>query len=300
MIIFASVRPLDRAENIKAVWDKWDGPKKFVQLDVYRANEELCRGDLLVTDEFVRLTPGRCIMIGHGISAFKKYGLDQPYAYHTHKDADLLTYVITSGKKMIPIVAQQSGVPEERVLALGLPRTDSYFDHTRTSGKRTYLYLPTFRDYTGNVLDDTDWNYLDSQLTDDEVLLIKPHMLQEDAHIDLKHIRSVSRMLPTTPYLMECDVVITDYSSILFDAYVVNKNVVLYEKDREKYADYRGFYLEYPTDYSAKHCRDEDELIELIRDDSVERVKAHEYIEMCDGHSTDRVIDLIKSERSKT
>ena len=70
MILFASCRPLERAENIKAVWEAYDGEKEFVQMDGNRDNEELSdrKYKILVTDEFVTRSPGICIFIGHGLA----------------------------------------------------------------------------------------------------------------------------------------------------------------------------------------------------------------------------------------
>ena len=111
MILFASCRPLERAENIKAVWDAYDGEKDFIQMDGKRNNDELAGDyDLLVTDEFVTKGSGKCIMLGHGIAGGKTYGLDQPDPYHNMNDAKLLTLVVTSSRYVLGMVAKKCGV----------------------------------------------------------------------------------------------------------------------------------------------------------------------------------------------
>ncbi|MDH6604237.1 CDP-glycerol glycerophosphotransferase [Bacilli bacterium PM5-9] len=42
--------------------------------------------------------------------------------------------------------------------------------------------------------------------------------------------------------LLLADIVISDYSSIVYDALLINKKVILYQKDRDEYLNYRGLY----------------------------------------------------------
>ena len=302
-VLFTSSRPLDRAENIKAVFDAYDGEKEFIRLNHYRDNNELgdAKYSVLVTDEFVKRSPGKCIMIGHGMPGGKVYGLDQRYPYHTIEDGKLLTYVITSGSAFIDTVARQSGVPADRVLPLGMPRTDAYFAAVREPSKyRTYLYVPTYRGaYEGlDPIATTDFRAINDLLRDDERLIVKAHMLDEDPWINYKRIIVESNTEPTAHALINCDVVITDYSSVMFDAYLLNKPVVLFAKDRGTYLWFRGMYLKYPEHYSGRFCDNETDLVRLIREanePTEAEIKTADLVaDRCDGHSTERVIELIK------
>ena len=100
-VLFASVKPLKRAENLKALYDAYDGEKKFVKLDPWRRHPEIRSGkyDLMVIDEFPTESPGKIILIGHGIEGGKTGGLDMPRAYYRKSEASLLTYVITTSKE---------------------------------------------------------------------------------------------------------------------------------------------------------------------------------------------------------
>ena len=302
-VLFTSSRPLERAENIKAVFDAYDGKKEFIRLNHYRDNNELvdAKYSVLVTDEFVKRSPGKCIMIGHGMPGGKVYGLDQRYPYHTIEDGKLLTYVITSGSAFIDTVARQSGVTADKVLTLGMPRTDAYFGAVREPSKyRTYLYVPTYRGaYEGaDPIATTDFREINDLLRDDERLIVKAHMLDEDPWINYKRIIVESNMEPTASALINCDVVITDYSSIMFDAYLLNKPVVLFAKDRGTYLWFRGMYLKYPEHYSGRFCDNETDLVRLLReaDEPTEaETKTRDLVaDRCDGHSTERVVELIK------
>ena len=305
-VLFTSGKPLDRAENIKAVYDAYDGPKEYIQVNPWLPNPDLSsnRFSLRVTDEFISASPGKAIMIGHGIAGGKTYGLDQPHPYHRKSNAELLDYVITTSSAMVPLTAKQSGVPDDRVLPLGMPRTDHYFGRrkgdggTFLTGWRAYLYAPTFRTKEETPMPAIDWKMIDSMLFDDEVLVVKPHMMTK--HIlpgNYKHIIEVSSDIPSTPYLIDCDVLITDYSSIMFDAHILGKPVVLFEK-ATGYLATRGMYLDYPGMYASRYCQDEEALVDMMRsadapgeeDIACLRLTA----EACDGHSSARVVALIK------
>lgn len=301
-VLFASSRPLDRAENIKAVFDAYKGEKEFVKLNPYRDNNELQDGrfKVLVTDEFVNRSPEICIMIGHGMPGGKTYGLNQPFPYHSERAAKLITFVVTSSKYFVDVVAKESGVNVERVLPLGMPRTDAYFRTERQQSKyRTYLYAPTYRGaYEGlDPMKSTDFREISDLLNDDERLIVKAHMMDDDPRINYKRIIVESNTEPSTNALINCDVLITDYSSIMFDAYLLNKPVVLFAKDRGTYSWFRGMYLKYPEEYSGRFCDNETDLVKLIREatePTEAEVRAKQIITgCCDGYSAERVANLV-------
>lgn len=304
-VLFASVKPLERAENIRAVYDAYDGEKAFVQTNGRREHPAIRSGryDLMVIDEFPMESPGKIIMLLHGIAGGKTYGLDQPHPYYAAWQAPLIDAFVTTGTGTVRMMAKCANLPEDRVLPLGMPRTDGYIGKRKGDGgtvlanKRAYLYAPTFRSGGETPFPQIDWDWLDGELTDDELLVVKPHMATP--RIDFgnrKHIVAASNAEPSAPYLMDCDVVITDYSTIMFDAYLLGKPVVLFEK-AQGYTQTRGMYLMYPDEYCSRYCMDEGTLLQMIRGadglTNTERNVIKYVADMCDGHSTERVVDLI-------
>lgn len=307
-VLFASTRPLGRAENITAIYGAYDGPKTFVQVDPWRRHPEIISGNygLMVIDEFPTVSPGKIILVGHCIEGGKTGGLDQPHPYYHAHQASLITWNVTTSPDMVPLAATQSGLPESQVLPLGLPRTDAYVGrkkgdgHTRLAGKRAYLYAPTYRSKEETPLPNIDWAWLDNAMTDDEVLVVKAHMMTgRILQGQYRHIIEVSPDEPSAPYLIDCDVVITDYSSIIFDGYLLGKPSVLIEKVRGYTTD-RGMYLLYPEQYSSMYCKDEKTMLELVRKadglGQTERECIRHVAEACDGHATERVCELIRRE----
>jgi len=307
-VLFASTKPLERAENIRAVYEAFDGQKEFVQVNGCRRHPAIRSGkfSLMVIDEFPTESPGKCIMIWHAIQGGKTIGLDQPYPYYHPGQASLMDCIVTSGHGAVPMFARCSGLAEEKILALGMPRTDAYIGkhkgdgQTVLAGKRAYLYVPTFRTTDETPFPDIDWAWLDGQLNDGEVLAVKAHTMTGSIQLPqrLRHIIGIPSEEPSANYLMDCDVVITDYSSIMFDGYLLGKPAVLFEK-RKGYTRTRGMYLSYPDEYCSRYCTDEKALLYFLRTSwdlrSTERSVLHQVADACDGNATERVCMLIKS-----
>ena len=303
MILFTSNRPFERAENIKTVFDAYQGSKEFAQTGDWRQSPDMSRFTLRVTDEYIQASPGRAVFVGHGFGAGKTGGLDQPRPYYSRRFAYLLTYIVTTSEEMIPIVARQTGVPEEAILPLGMPRTDIYFNSKKGDGdtilanKRAYLYVPTWRAREETPMPEINWRYIDSCLGEDEILVVKPHMITgRFLQGKYQHIVEASPDIPSTPFLIDADVVITDYSSILFDAQLLKKPVVLFEKN-PGYLQTRGMYFNYPYDYASRFATTEKELVDIIKtahgQNVEDRTCVQRFASACDGHSTERVLKLI-------
>ena len=105
-------------------------------------------------------------------------------------------------------------------------------------------------------------------------------------------------MDPSGPYLIDCDVLITDYSTIMLDAHVLKKPVILFEKE-PGFVGRRGLWLPYPDGYASRYCTTESGLIQRARVANGQReldiLCRERTAGACDGHSTERVIDLIRS-----
>lgn len=300
-VLFCSSRPLHRAENIEAVWDAWEGKKIFGQLNNRLLCDELFRTDtdLIITDEFIAFSLVPVIHIYHGAPAGKTYGLDMERPYIIKATTNHLDYVVTTSPDMVSLTARQSGISEDKVLSLGMPRMDKYFrEWPKVSEKRTYLFAPTFRADGEPAFPEIDWSEIDRLLSDDEALLVKPHMCQDRlVWGEYKHIAHIPSQLPTTPFLMGCDVVVTDYSSILFDAHVAGKPVVLFEKD-PRFRIFRSMYLPYPNGYAGRYATNEAELVEVLRSATYQTSEdincKNKCLSSCDGHSTERIVELMK------
>ena len=296
MVLFTSVRPLERAENLKSVYDAFDGDKEFVQRRHDKPIDGMHSGrySLMVTDGLIEDSPGKYIWVGHGMGAGKTIGLQHPVV--PFKASNLVTYAIASSMETIPVVAGFCGIPEDRVIPLGMPRTDAYFKKRKKShDKKQYLYTPTFRGYRDWI---PDFDLIDSGLTGDEEFIVKPHMVTKHLPIGERlHVVERSSDIPSTDSLVDADVVITDFSSIMFDAMVLRKPIALFAKDRDKYQSVRGMYCPYPAFYSDCFSDNEVDLVRNLREvkwtPHMEELREY-HAGACDGHSVERCVQLIK------
>lgn len=307
-VLFTSRRPLGRCENITAVYNAYDGDKDFIRENWWGEPDPRIKSgefSVMVADDFVSYSPGKLIMLTHGASGGKSYGLRQPYPYHSAQQAELIDYVVSTSEATVELEAQQHGVPVSKVLPLGMPRMDAYIGKAKGDGgthlarKRAYLYAPTFRKPFEPPMPFVDWYYIDEVLSDDEVFVIKPHMVTGAIYNGrLRHVYQIPAAVPSAPYIIDCDVLITDYSSIMFDAHVLGKPVILFEKETG-FVEKRGMSFEYPSGYASRYATKEEQLVEMMRqarepgpEDLLCRDRA---CGACDGHATERVVELIRS-----
>lgn len=299
-VLFASGlgKSPDRAENMRVLYEAYPGEKVFAAGESVNIEAQSGRYGLMVIDVFPVVSPGKTIMVWHAIQGGKYIGLDQKGTYYRKEYADLIDFIVAAGRGGVEMFHRCTGVPEERILNLGMPRTDRYRSFIRpVKDKRHYLFVPTFRGARDEPMPEIDWHAIDSLLEDDEILMVKPHPYGIPFDIrGCRRIFEVPKMAPSVMYLYEADVVITDYSSIIFDGYLLGKPAVLFEK-RKGYAERRGMYMKYPDQYCSRYADNETDLVMLIRSadrlTKVERDCIDYVADMCDGHSCERICRLI-------
>lgn len=197
------------------------------------------------------------------------------------------------------------------VIREGYPRNDIFRQRPDQSmksdagfaDKTLITYFPTYRGIFNQVelskymktLSD-DLALWDSQLSDNEVLLIKLHpFLHGHEYFDhYKHIRSFPTEWDTYEGLNLCDALITDYSSVFYDYANTGKKIIFYAYDRKEYENGRGMYEDienYPFHYTEKAS----EVIPLVHteggtpdEDFMQRYATYE-----DGHGTEKICRFV-------
>lgn len=138
--------------------------------------------------------------------------------------------------------------------------------------RKVYIYMPTWRDSQLNVFSQQfDFNHLESILAQQNAfLLLKPHANTKVDNIrETNHIRFIDGKTDVYGILPFTDVLITDYSSILYDYILMkNKDVILYLYDMDDYIKDRDFF--YPFDENVVGCRayNFDDLLGLITNEN--------------------------------
>lgn len=335
-VFFYSIRGDGKLlENAKCVYDKLPDVEKVIVTKKLphptklkpKIYYYLLTSKVIVTDDYVRylrftkLRPEqKLIQIWHACGAFKKFGLDAFSLLSPEQEMlthNQYTLVSVSAENVRKHYAGAFGIPVEKVKPLGVPRTDKLLDsnetakirekffskHPELKGKKLYLYAPTFREIKGKVAPfdpKIDFEALDRSLSDDEVFIINLHPLMKDDYLAGKSVSKVLDLSAEASSALLCssDVLITDYSSIIYDASLLDLPTVFYCPDNETYE--RDFYLNYPDDLPGEIVTDSEKLLDMCRkalsSPDVEKIKAFKKNQMgaCDGNSSERVAEIIR------
>ena len=330
VVLFYTIRADGKLlDNAKAVYDACDG-KKIIFAHMLPHSTKLkplayfylLTSRVIVTDDYLRymsavkLRKGQSLVqIWHACGAFKKFGLDAP-SNRTAKEEKALhsqySAVAVTSEKCKKFYAGAFGIDEDVCLPLGLPRTDRLFTdkgkmresiferYPALKGKRIYLYCPTFREDKGaRVVFDPklDFDEISKSLEEDEIFVIRRHPV-----MDYRLTEDYSNIIDLTEastleLTAASDVIITDYSSVIYDALLLDVPPVFYCPDYKKYE--RGFYLDFPDDLPGELVTDGVFLLDAVRNTKenppVDRIKRFisEQMEACDGKSAERVAALI-------
>ncbi|MEU5992258.1 bifunctional glycosyltransferase family 2 protein/CDP-glycerol:glycerophosphate glycerophosphotransferase [Spirillospora sp. NPDC047418] len=142
-------------------------------------------------------------------------------------------------------------------------------------GKRVVLYAPTWRDdqyYSrGRYKFDMrlDVERARAALGDDHVLLIRLHTNVVDGVKEDEHgfVRDVSQYPDITELYLISDVMISDYSSVMFDYANTGRPMLFFTYDLADYRDrLRGFYFDFEAEAPGPLVETSDDLIDAIRD----------------------------------
>ena len=259
----------------------------------------------------------KLIQVWHACGAFKRFGYG---LYDAPKEAYYNDYDLTpvSGGKIEEIYAQSMHQAPEKVRALGVARTDICFSEIfmaqaaesvrmaapASAGKQIIAFIPTFR---GNVARAQmpalpDIARLSEAWKDKAVILYKGHPAvkerpqipegAEDFFLD------VTDSVQTEHLMAAADILITDYSSVIFDFSLYQKPMIFYTYDLSAYDDGRGFYFPFRTFVPGTICGNTEELVcagtealDGVWDREKVRTFRKDFMGACDGHSLQRITD---------
>ncbi|PAE10140.1 hypothetical protein CHI02_21460 [Niallia circulans] len=206
-------------------------------------------------------------------------------------------YILSGSKKMSAIYQQAFSVSEKRMLEIGIPRTDIFFDqhyikkvkdtfytkYPTFREKKIILYAPTFRDDQGETSDlPLNFAYFKEKLKSDYILLIKLHPSIKNA-MDLSNYEGFVYDLSSYPTMNDLlfisDILITDYSSIPFEYSFLQKPMIFYPYDLEEYSQNRGFWEPYDQLVPGPIARNSEEIVDYINHSSFDYKKIENFHE---------------------
>jgi CDP-glycerol glycerophosphotransferase (TagB/SpsB family) len=171
---------------------------------------------------------------------------------------------------------------ENELLEIGYPRNDVLTGPTAPSEmarlrqrlgledhQRVVLYLPTWREDTRRLYRGLDFTRVAAALGDDHRLLVRGHVntYKYDRTIDVSGVLDVTSYPELSELFLVADVLVTDYSSAMFDFSVTGKPMVFFAPDLERYtSELRGTYFSLPERAPGPVVSTSDELVEAIGD----------------------------------
>ncbi len=207
----------------------------------------------------------------------------------------------------------ESGYPRNDVLHG--PDTDLLAARVRQriglpASKRVVLYAPTWRDNqyyaSGRYRFDfrLDLELARQQLGDDHVFLIRGHnQMSDDVPIGTPGFAiNVTQYPDIAELFLVSDILITDYSSAMFDFAPTGRPMLFYTYDLAQYRDnLRGFYLDFEAEAPGPLLSTSDEVVAAIAD--IDQVSARyrapyeafraRYCPLDDGKAATRACDRI-------
>ena len=248
------------------------------------------------------------VQVWHAAGALKRFGLDttsppaEPERTFLHRYYDV---VVVGGEWSRAPYAAALRTPMERVLALGSPRTDLFFDETALEaararvlarhpglrGRRVVLYAPTFRGRgeAKRAATGLDAPRLRAALPSDHALVLKTHPnLDPSATPTDGYDVIVDPTLDINELLALTDVLITDYSSSIVEFALLRRPVILLVGDLAEYEVDPGLYLDYRTEMIGTQVIDTDGIIEAIANDRFDLTGYDAFIERQLGASHGR------------
>lgn len=316
----------DRRErhSISAVLNIWKAisTSKYIFLD-----------DLYTSTSYMKARKGQeIIQLWHGAGAYKKFGHSRNDLHkningkmRVHKGYKKYTKVIVSGSKIAWCYSEAFGVNPDKVFSLGCPRMDKLFNveyvknrkedflnrYPMLKDKKIVFFAPTYR---GTLVREADYDFeqanlngLASELGDDYIIITRWHpALKNNIKRGISQIKKCDfgdRIIDFTEYgnvndlLIACDIMVTDYSSIIFDYFPLDKPIVYFAYDKDEYAGDRGLYYDFDKYVFGEVAENFEELLMAIRNEKMYEKERNEFYELflnsCSENSTEEICKLL-------
>lgn len=297
-----------------------------VKLQSVRASYELSTAKIIISNVKVALPYHKkrsqfYIQTWHGSMAFKAIEADAQdklkpyYLKETKADSKLINLFLSSNSIQTQEI-QTCFWYDGEIFECGSPRNDMLYKpqyyqekikaQLGITGKKLVLYAPTFRDDHRNDVYNLDMDrlktYLDEHFGNDWHILVRlhPNVMNKNLFGNKSYITDVTLYPDMQELLLISDVLITDYSTIIYDMAIMRKVILLYAPDLADYKTNRGLkpvYFKLPTRINQNN----EELLEYIGSFDVSKYR-HELDEFLgtikifdDGKASERVVDKINS-----
>ncbi|MFF4246665.1 CDP-glycerol glycerophosphotransferase family protein [Streptomyces sp. NPDC001822] len=251
---------------------------------------------------------------------------DAAYIESMPRRAAQWSVLVSPNRFSTPVLRRAFGHTGE-VMECGYPRNDLLYapDRAKTAaavrqsldvpdGKRVVLYAPTWREDRPRRsglygLDlQLDLEQARKALGDDHVLLVRRHYLVGGSIPGDDFVRDVSRHPDVAELLLISDVLVTDYSSLMFDFAQTGRPMLFHTYDLEHYRDtLRGFCFDFEKRAPGPLITASADVVEALRDPDAATAGHRDayagfresFCDLDDGTASARVVDrMLKGDRA--
>lgn len=291
--------------------------KKMAMSDFIFLDDHAPVLDWLILDKDTTL-----VQLWHAGAGFKSSGYSRwghigcPAPYSCHRQ---YKYGISGSKNIAHFFSEVWGINDSQVLPTGMPRIDEFLDeeyrkkktkelyekYPMCKDKKVILFAPTYRGtnkanahYPYELI---DFKRLYELCGDEYVVLFKMHpwvasqVPIADAYKD--RFADVGRYPNINDLFYITELLITDYSSNIFEYSLMRKPMLFFAFDEIQYSFSRGFHRPYEESAPGKVCHTFEEVLKAIEEKDFDYPKVEEYVEKhfdhIDSNASDRVIDWI-------
>ncbi|MBQ9673112.1 MAG: CDP-glycerol glycerophosphotransferase family protein [Ruminococcus sp.] len=195
----------------------------------------------------------------HGVTAFKR----NDNVMGKNNTVPFIRYVTTS-KAEKEIIHKYFNYDYDEICDIGFTRWDYLED--KSQGTNEVLFMPTWRNWLDEVEDSL---FLESDYFKEYSEMIKSKRLHDilekydvtvnffvhpkfrtylDKFESNDRIKIVEDDVPLNELIMRCKLLVTDYSSVSWDAYYMGKPVLFYQFDYDMYSNIHGSYIDMKTE----------------------------------------------------
>ncbi len=310
--------------------------KKNVALKYLKLVWSLSKQEIVFVDDycpifkFIKLnSKTKLVQLWHAGVGFKsvgyaRFGFSGPFPYTScHRRYD---YAVVGGEALIPVYAEVFGINKKKILPYGLPRLDKFLDenivnsskqkiytnYSNIKEKNIILFAPTFRG-SGQKTASYPFEKLDLNAiyelckNENYVFLIKMHPFvrkrikipeeYKNYIIDLSDYPDINELFYVT------NILITDYSSNIYDFSLLNRPIIFYTFDLDSYQIINKVHRPIREYAPGKVCTEFKEVIETIKNKDFETNKLNKFREenfsIHKKSASDMIIDnlILKNEK---
>jgi len=252
----------------------------------------------------------------------KKWGIRFRLKLQFHQYIDYLLSIAGEDYEK-EVLCNAFRIPLKKLIILGYPRNDVLFGRDQdfvmkirefykipNKIEKILIYVPTFReDRKFNFpLSFSELKRLNNLLYKKNYLfLIKAHIYEREINLSrYKNIRLVKKGSDVQELLLISDLLITDYSSVIFDYLLKIKPILIFAYDYKDYLEKVGMYYNLQKIAPGPILYNADELINAIK--NIEKVDVEyrekrkeirdKFNKYLDGKSTERILNYFKIEYS--